>query len=560
MAFKFTVDYQQLELVIQTDSTESVSSFEHLKSTVQFIDMQQIVAFQQLTAADVFIDADTLNRYFTAQYNSPNAESFGFTDSDVFDFGKASSDTPIISEELAKVLDKALADSASVTEELSRVVQYVREFTDAPALSEAIASLDTALGKEDTTSIAEELAKLFETSFSDTPTVTEELVQAVDLAKADTPTITDSEVLNTSLAKNDSASVAEDLASLFSAAKADATSISESDVKAVGKNVDDGQAANQTFTVVVQSYYGANKYYIDGVRQDTLSLKVGATYTFDQSDSSNAGHPLRLSTTSNGTHGGGSAYTTNVTTNGTAGSSGAYTRIVVTGSTPSTLYYYCTNHSAMGGQANVSSVGDFSMIESLDRTVTFLRTFTDAAALDDVASATDDLATQSELVKNNVFGFTDSEAKAFSKPGITDSSSISEDLSYLADLAPSDTFGAADSAPVFNLSLAASDSVSISEVVSVAGANTIADIISITETTNLNSADGVQDTTAIVETLVSEFGFNTSDAVSVAESLAFSFGKTVTDSATISESVDILFIPGGGSILNSAALNTFVLN
>ena len=148
MAFKSTVDYQQLELVIQTDSTESVSSFEHLKSTVQFIDMQQIVAFQQLTAADVFIDADTLNRYFTAQYNSPNAESFGFTDSDVFDFGKASSDTPIISEELAKVLDKALADSASVTEELSRVVQYVREFTDAPALSEAIASLDTALGKE----------------------------------------------------------------------------------------------------------------------------------------------------------------------------------------------------------------------------------------------------------------------------------------------------------------------------------------------------------------------------------------------------------------------------
>ena len=140
MAFKFTVDYQQLKLVIQTDSTEAVNSFEHLKSTVQFIDMQQIVAFQQLTAADVFIDADTKNLYFSAQYNSPNAESFGFTDSDVFDFGKASSDTPIISEELAKVLDKALADSASVTEELSRVVQYVREFTDAPALSEALLS------------------------------------------------------------------------------------------------------------------------------------------------------------------------------------------------------------------------------------------------------------------------------------------------------------------------------------------------------------------------------------------------------------------------------------
>ena len=76
MAFKFTVDYQQIKLVIQTDSTEAVNLFEHLKTTVQFIDMQQIVAFQQLTAADVFIDADTKNLYFSTQYNSPNAESF----------------------------------------------------------------------------------------------------------------------------------------------------------------------------------------------------------------------------------------------------------------------------------------------------------------------------------------------------------------------------------------------------------------------------------------------------------------------------------------------------
>ena len=69
----------------------------------------------------------------------------------------------------------------------------------------------------------------------------------------------------------------------------------------------------------------------------------------------------------------------------------------------------------------------------------------------------DELATQSDLVKNNVFGFTDSEAKDFSKPGITDSPSLSEDLSYLAGLAPSDTLGASDAAPVFSTSLTLSD-------------------------------------------------------------------------------------------------------
>lgn len=106
-----------------------------------------------------------------------------------------------------------------------------------------------------------------------------------------------------------------------------------------------------TFAVTVASYYGANKYYIDGTRQATVTLNEGATYTFDQSHSSNSGHPLRFSITSDGSHGGGSEYTTGVTTNGTPGNAGAYTRITVTVGAP-TLYYYCTNHSGMGGQAN----------------------------------------------------------------------------------------------------------------------------------------------------------------------------------------------------------------
>jgi hypothetical protein len=110
-------------------------------------------------------------------------------------------------------------------------------------------------------------------------------------------------------------------------------------------------AAVQTLAVTVQSVDGANKYFIAGVQQDTLELMESRTYYFDQSDSSNSGHPLRFSTTPNGTHGGGSEYTTGVTTSGTPGNAGAYTQIVVADSAP-TLYYYCTQHSAMGGQAN----------------------------------------------------------------------------------------------------------------------------------------------------------------------------------------------------------------
>ena len=107
----------------------------------------------------------------------------------------------------------------------------------------------------------------------------------------------------------------------------------------------------QTFSVHVQSTGYGNKYFIDMVQQPTLNLNEGSTYRFDQSGATNSGHGLRFSTTSDGTHGGGTEYTTGVSVVGTPGTSGAYTQIEVASGAP-TLYYYCVNHSGMGGQAN----------------------------------------------------------------------------------------------------------------------------------------------------------------------------------------------------------------
>ena len=130
-----------------------------------------------------------------------------------------------------------------------------------------------------------------------------------------------------------------------------------------------GAAPSNTYAVKVVSDSG-NKYRFDdyGTSAITLELQEGGTFTFDQSDSSNAGHPLRFSSTADGTHGGGSEYTTGVTTTGTPGQAGAKTVITVAGSAP-TLYYYCTQHSGMGGQANTGSTHGFTNVKGATQTV-----------------------------------------------------------------------------------------------------------------------------------------------------------------------------------------------
>ncbi len=103
-----------------------------------------------------------------------------------------------------------------------------------------------------------------------------------------------------------------------------------------------------TFVVTVANPGSGNVFVIDGSNNPTLSLDRGATYIFDLSNSSNAGHPLAFK------DGSGNAYTTGVTTTGTAGSSGAKVTIEVASNAPSSLRYYCTVHG--NGMGNTISV------------------------------------------------------------------------------------------------------------------------------------------------------------------------------------------------------------
>ena len=97
------------------------------------------------------------------------------------------------------------------------------------------------------------------------------------------------------------------------------------------------------------------KFVIDGTSQQALRLVPGVIYWFDQSDNTNSTHPLVFGTAANGseiTEGTASGFVI-YEKEGTPGSAGAYTRIKLQQDAPNHVYYYCSNHSGMGGSAYI---------------------------------------------------------------------------------------------------------------------------------------------------------------------------------------------------------------
>lgn len=107
-----------------------------------------------------------------------------------------------------------------------------------------------------------------------------------------------------------------------------------------------------TYAVTVASYLGANRYYLDGVVYPVLALRRGNVYTFDLSNSSNSGHPLRFKNADD------SSYSVGVVVTGTPGQSGAKVTLTVAANAPNALKYYCTVHgNGMGNTIGVTAGG-----------------------------------------------------------------------------------------------------------------------------------------------------------------------------------------------------------
>ena len=108
-----------------------------------------------------------------------------------------------------------------------------------------------------------------------------------------------------------------------------------------------------TLTESGSKFFIAGGEFSSATTNPILNLQRGSTYTFDYSSTtiSSGSHVLGFSSVDTNTNNSGAvAYTTGVTDNSTT----KVITFVVPTSAPSTLYYYCTAHNAMGNTINVA--------------------------------------------------------------------------------------------------------------------------------------------------------------------------------------------------------------
>ena len=339
--------------LVKADSVTMVES--RVKVFTDFIDFDP--SDDDVDATPVIIN-DT--QAFDASKNISGADDVTPSESIVNNPSLGKTDSVTASEDINQLRPhKNVTDTATTSETINRF-DVTTELTDTVSVTEATAKDLTVTDPDDSVTAVQSNVKAFTSNIDfdlsdadvdpDPVTATDQInIFAATKGLTDTASIVEATaktVGNNSLA--DTASPAE--AAVFNITKpavADTLTAVEGIKLEPTVQFTPATSGAQTFVVTVVSS-GGNKFAIDGVTNPVLELASGVTYTFDVSDSSVSGHPLRFKD-------GSTSYTDGVTVSGTAGQSGATVTFAVPNDAPaSTLIYYCTVHgNAMGNSISV---------------------------------------------------------------------------------------------------------------------------------------------------------------------------------------------------------------
>ena len=267
MALKALISHRKLKLQIQSDATESLTSFTFGKALVDYVALKSVTLFTKLEATNIILDPYTLNLYFLADSNLYELDGetrrglVTLSESLAYSISKPVAEAFEVTEAVAKGFTMgAVAETVSLADSLSKVLDYGRTFTETSSLSE---SLTTSVGK----------------NLTETPTITESSVYDFSKALTETPTVSDSPVLASSLVQSDSVSTADSpsLVNVFVRAFSDSYALDDTASASDDLRTDVGLNKNNVVTM------SESLSFVMGLVQtlaDTTSLSESAAWSF----------------------------------------------------------------------------------------------------------------------------------------------------------------------------------------------------------------------------------------------------------------------------------------
>jgi len=225
MAFKATIDYRQLKAVVDTSATASVAAYVNLRYISQYLYLNTVTNYRNLTASEILIDSYSLNQWFltdVGQFELDGSTRRGLvtlTDSPVFSTSKTFSEAAQLTESVFKGFSSTTAETLSLSDSFSKVLDYGRTFTETPTMSESIQSFAIGKATSDSASILESSVYNFSKSLTETPAVTDAPSLGIETTKSDSVSTSDSPALvnvfvrafSDSAALDDTASASDDL-------------------------------------------------------------------------------------------------------------------------------------------------------------------------------------------------------------------------------------------------------------------------------------------------------------------------------------------------------------
>lgn len=273
------------------------TSYSLLRSNITYSNINSGVDYQDAVATNVFLDPDTLNRYF-------RLDTISFVDTPSIGLTKAVTDTiesitdaaPVINLNKAASDELSIGDVALIQLLIKRSFSNTVEITDSSVRSiylnkvdsiggfDQITSIDSSKLLEDTPVLSDSPAIDFETFFTDTTSLSEQLSRVVSYARSftDTSSITDVLVNLTGKVVEDTFPVQENFSRVvsFSRAFVATTSLTETSVQLFGKNLFDTTTISESFSrnlnyvrVFTDSFTLDDFANVGGVIKDTTASK-----------------------------------------------------------------------------------------------------------------------------------------------------------------------------------------------------------------------------------------------------------------------------------------------